>query len=106
MPHSVVIELPEHWIRPIPTPSLPAVPEIVPPAAKHGRQFHDDRFHVFPTVPPAAEFSYALAEFLHRLGAWPPAACYTSVASAECSVSCESRIPGILCLEHTYSLRW
>ena len=47
-------------------------PEIVPPAAKHGRQFRDDLLHFLPALPLAGQLSYAVPEFLRRLRARPP----------------------------------
>src|ERR1035441_6189649 len=50
---------------------IPA-PEIVPPAAKHGRQFRDDLLHILPALPLAGELTHPVPEFLRRLRARPP----------------------------------
>jgi hypothetical protein len=47
-------------------------PEIVPPAAKHERQFRDDLLHIFPAVPLARDLPNTVTEFLRRLRARPP----------------------------------
>ena len=47
-------------------------PEIVPPAAKHGRQFCDDLLHILPALPLAGDLSHTVPEFLRRLRARPP----------------------------------
>src|SRR5450432_4880981 len=47
-------------------------PEIVPPAAKHGRQFRDDLLHFLPALPFAGQLSHTVSQFLRRLWAWPP----------------------------------
>src|SRR6516165_10015245 len=47
-------------------------PEIVPPAAKHGRQFRNDLLDFLPALPLAGQLSDALTKFLRRLRAWPP----------------------------------
>ena len=45
-------------------------PEIVPPAARHGRQFRDDLLHFLPALPLAGQLSHAIAKFrLRRLDA-------------------------------------
>src|SRR5579864_2031331 len=49
-----------------------ARPKVIPPAAKHGRQFRDNLLHVLPVLSPAGDLVDALAEFLRRLGARPP----------------------------------
>src|SRR5450631_3521958 len=46
-------------------------PEIVPPAAKHGRQFRDDLLHFFPALPLAGQLSHTVSQFLRRLRARP-----------------------------------
>src|SRR5262249_60984107 len=47
-------------------------PEIVPPAAKHGRQFCDDLLHILPALPLAGDLSHTVPEFLRRLRDRPP----------------------------------
>ncbi len=47
-------------------------PEIVPPAAKHGRQFRDDLLHFLPVLPLVGQLSHAIPKFLRRLRTGPP----------------------------------
>src|SRR5579885_3663096 len=47
-------------------------PEIVPPAAKYGRQFRDDLLHILPALPLAGQLSHAIPQFLRSLRTRPP----------------------------------
>src|SRR5215467_11078301 len=58
-------------IHPIEFPIGIAGTEIISPTTKHGIEFNDELFHVFPALLSAGELSYPGSESLHCLRAWP-----------------------------------